>query len=161
MLFYFLILRCLKFEFYNLFIFFLPLYKVSIICEFVRVIHVVLVYMFGGVFFFSHVVKKKLVKRKITLLNFIKSMNLFTCLADWPDLQVWLFFFFFKKLFSSILFLDIENSVSQLKSIQYVIISLLFFKSCHLEVFFLKLTHVFTSYLSYLLIYKIYWFKSG
>jgi hypothetical protein len=57
------------------------------------VILVALVYRFGGVFFlieldffylfifFSHVVKKKQFKRKAKLLNFIKSMDMFTCVA--------------------------------------------------------------------------------
>ena len=74
-LFCFLILIWLKIKFYNLFIYFLLLYRVSMIYKFVKVIHVNLVYRF-----------------------------------DWLTI----FFPLFKKLFSSILFLNIklfENSV--------------------------------------------------
>ena len=61
------------------------------VCEFVRVTRVALVYEFGGVFFlveldffiayfFSYSKKKN--QKKVMLLNFMKFMNLFTSLSS-------------------------------------------------------------------------------
>jgi hypothetical protein len=88
--FYLLILGWLRIWLHNFFRFILPFYKVSMVCEFTRVTRVVMVYEFGGCFFFnwswlfyrllfSHIVKKIVLEKKM-LLNFIKSIDLFTCL---------------------------------------------------------------------------------
>jgi hypothetical protein len=92
--FHLLILRWLKIWLHNLFCFIFPLYKVSMVCEFARITQVALVYEYGVVsfffnwtwffyrlFFFSHIVKKKSFRKKVILLNFIKSTDLYTCLS--------------------------------------------------------------------------------
>jgi hypothetical protein len=97
--FIFLIWGWLRIWIHNLFLFILPFYKINMVCGFVRVTRVALVYKFGGVFFFSwtwlfyrlfffHIVKKKF-QKKVMLLNFMKFMNLFTSLSSWLGWRVW------------------------------------------------------------------------
>jgi len=77
--FYLLILRWLRIWLHNLFLFILPFYKVSMVCEFAMVTLVALIYEFGGVSFFlielkffyrlfsSHIVKKQISEKSYVI----------------------------------------------------------------------------------------------